>query len=437
VQKFVSELYLSTGGINMLHSAITEAVEPTEVIRLLSDLVKIPSVNPDPNPKTGSEEPVARLLGERLQSLGFDVIYLEAQPGRPNVVAILEGEQKVPTLWFNGHMDVLPVGRGWKMDPFGAEIIDGKLYGRGSNDMKAGLTAMVIAASTIIRKGIKLRGTLVLNPVVDEVSGGLQGTGFVVKEYLMKGRLPRPDMAVICEPTKNQVRIAHRGIVWMTLETSGQSAHGGRPWLGDSAISRMAKVIAYLEHDLPPVLSKKKHSTLLSPNFNIGVIRGGTKVNLVPDSCAIDIDRRTLPGETAEEVLGEIREVLNSRFSEDELRSYPIELSKILDCEATEISPSERIVKECERAYEAVYSQSPRLGFTAGFEDAHWFINDAKIPTAMFGPYIPGGWSERDEENSSVPGQYTSSGKPYENVDVQSVINASKCYIELMLNILA
>jgi acetylornithine deacetylase/succinyl-diaminopimelate desuccinylase family protein len=413
-------LYILINKILTMYRTVVESVNRCELIDFLSELVRIPSM-------PGSEEAVAVIIEKKLRELGFNVQLLPSFKGRPNLLGTLEGKNKSPTLWFNGHMDVLPPGMGWEAEPFGAHVINGNLYGRGSVDMKAGIAAMIIAASTIVRNGITLGGTLGINVVSDEVAGGYEGSGYVVREQILKNKIKRPDMVVICEPTGDEVRIAHRGAIWLELEAIGRSAHGGRPWLGINAISKMARIITKLESEYPLLLSHKRHRMLPSPNFNIGVISGGSRPNLVPDHCAIQIDRRTLPGETAEEVIDEIITIIGRDEFDMTKTIYPLKIRTIMEIEACEVSPEERIVKECVKAYKEIIGKEPRIGYTAGFEDAHFFVNEAKIPTAMFGPYKSGKYEE---------GEDTTSGSNHENVNIDSVITAAKIYTRMILNIL-
>jgi acetylornithine deacetylase/succinyl-diaminopimelate desuccinylase family protein len=406
-----------------MYEDIVANIDKNEITDLLGELVKVPSINPP-----GNEGEVAIIIQDKLDRLGLDIRNLPSKKGRANLVATKEGKGESLPLWFNGHMDVQPPGSGWKIDPFGAEIIDGCLYGRGSVDMKAGLTAAIMAVSTIVKSDIDLKGDLVLNAVSDEVSGGFEGSGYIVREHILKNKIKKPGMVIVCEPTKDDVRIAHRGDTWLELTVTGKSAHSARPWMGVNAISEMAKIILKLESDLPDIISKKKHWLLPSPNFNVGVINGGIKPNLVPDVCKIQIDRRTLPGETNEKILDEIKNVLGKQNFEPGKTENPYSLETIMELEATEISPNEPIIKECVKAYTEVIGKKPNIGCTAGFEDAHFFINEAKIPTAMFGPYYSCQSFKRKQE--------TSSGTYEENVDLGSVVDATKIYIKLILNIL-
>ena len=210
----------------------------------------------------------------------------------------------MPTLLFNGHMDVQPPGHQWTRDPFAATVEGRQLYGQGAMDMKAGLTAIVFAVDSLRRAGRRLAGNVVVTAVADEVCGGHLGTG-----YLVANGLVQADMAVVCEPTGDTVRIAHRGALWLEIEVAGKSAHGGRPWLGVNAVSKAARIITALEDQLVPSLKHRTHALLPAPTINIGTIEGGTKTNLVADRAVIKIDRRMVPGEDADTAQAEVVEV--------------------------------------------------------------------------------------------------------------------------------
>ena len=391
-------------------------IDETGLHRFLEKLVQIRSINPP-----GNEGPVAAIMVEKLKSLGLKTQVIEAVPGRPNVVGRLIGTGNGPTLLLNGHMDVQPPSNHWTRDPFAAQVEGTQLYGQGAMDMKAGLAAIVYAIDSLQRAGQKLAGDVIVTAVADEVCGGHLGTGFLVAEGLVQA-----DMAVVCEPTGDTVRVAHRGALWLEIEVTGKSAHGGRPWLGVNALSKAARIITALEDELVPSLQNKTHPLLPAPTINVGSLRGGTKVNLVADRAIFQIDRRMLPGEEVATVQSEIIELcaaINAADGEDWL----VDVRQIMTVTPGEIDPEASIVKACQTAHAAITGEPAEIGSTAGFEDAH-FLLDAGIPTAMYGPY-------RRTKADQDP-HFTNSGMADESVDLDDVARAARIYAQLMINLL-
>ncbi len=382
----------------------------------LANLVRAPSPNPP-----GNEGLVAELMVTRLAGLGFEITTVEAAPGRPSVVARLAGSGGGPTLLFNGHMDVQPPGRHWSRDPFGATIEGRRLYGQGAMDMKAGLAAVVYAVDSLQRAGQHLAGDIIVAAVADEVCGGHLGTGFLVSEGLVQA-----DMAVVCEPTGDAVRVAHRGALWLEVEITGKSAHGGRPWLGVNAVSKAARIITAIEDELVPSLQDRVHPLLPAPTINIGAIQGGQKFNLVADHAVFQIDRRLMPGEDADAAEAEVSRLCASVRAADG-EDWSVNVRNVMHVTPGEVDPDERIVRACRTAHQTVTGKHAAIGATAGFEDAH-FLLDAGIPTAMYGPY-----------RRTAPGEdahYTISGMADEFVDLDDVGRAARIYAHLMIDLL-
>ena len=391
-------------------------VDEAALEAFLAKLVRAPSVNPP-----GNEEPVAAIMIGKLDELGFETRIVHSAPGRPNVIARLAGSGGGPTLLFNGHMDVQPPGTRWTRDPFSATIEGRRLYGQGAMDMKAGLASMVYGIESLVRDGRRFTGERVVTAVADEVCGGHLGTGFLVAERLVKA-----DMAVVCEPTGDTVRVAHRGALWLEIEIAGRSAHGGRPWLGVNALSKAARLIAAMEDELVPSLAHLTHPLLPSPTINIGRLEGGTKVNLVADRATFQVDRRMVPGEDADEAERQIRD-LCARFAAADGGEWSFDIKRLMHVTPGEIDADAPIVKACQKAHAAVTGKPAPIGSTAGFEDAH-FLLDAGIPTAMYGPY-------RRTIDGEDP-HFTNSGMADESVDLDDVARAARIYASLIVDVM-
>jgi len=297
-----------------------------ELVALAGDLIRIPTVNPPGD----AYRPCAEFLGARLARRGFEVEYVrgEGTPGdsddypRVNVIARRTGSRPGPCVHFNGHIDVVAVGEGWTVDPFGAELRDGKLYGRGACDMKGGLAAAVIAAEALIDSGIELPGALEISGTVDEESGGYGGVAYLAERGFFSP--PRVNHVIIPEPLNvDRICIGHRGVWWAEIETKGRIAHGSMPFLGNCAIRHMGAVLAEMERGLFPALAQRSTKMPVvpegaqQPTLNINSLHGGQEESgeglpapCVADSCRMVIDYRFPIEQTLEDVKGEVRDIL-------------------------------------------------------------------------------------------------------------------------------
>ena len=297
-----------------------------ELVALTQELVRFPTTNP---PGMAYRE-CAEVIGQRLSKRGFAVEYVrgEGAPGdndqypRINVIARREGTESGPCVHFNGHIDVVETGRGWSLDPFAAVVRDGRIYGRGTCDMKAGIAASIVAVEALIDSGIPLPGALEISGTVDEESGGYGGVAYLAERgWFAPSRVQH---VIIPEPLNvDRVCIGHRGVWWAELETKGRIAHGSMPFLGDSAIRHMGAVLERLEHELLPQLAARTTAMPVVPpaarqsTLNINSVHGGQSEDFeglpapcVADSCRIVIDRRFLVEETIDGVKGELRDIL-------------------------------------------------------------------------------------------------------------------------------
>jgi acetylornithine deacetylase len=236
----------------------------------------------------------------------------EAAPGRPNLVCRW-GADDGPTLLLTGHSDTVPIGNGWSRDPFGAAVEDGRLYGRGSCDMKAGLAGMAVAMVAIKRAVANPKGSVVFAACVDEEVNGI-GTQAAIRDGL------RADWAVIGEPTELQPIRACRGNCYFEVEIGGRAAHAGSPEKGVNAIyGAMQAIAATRRHG--EELAAHRHPLLGIPTVSVGTIAGGSGVSVVPDQCRFWVDRRLLPGETGAQALADFRAAVQRHMpSSNELR---------------------------------------------------------------------------------------------------------------------
>ena len=276
-------------------------------LRLLRDLVAIDSVNPSLVSGGAGEAAIAERVAAALGAAGLDVGVTEASPGRPNVVALLEGRSPGRTLMYCGHMDT--VGVEGMTAPFDPVERDGRLYGRGTQDMKSGLAAMIDAAARLAAGGGLDAGRLVVAAVADEEHASL-GADALVREYTAAG-------AVVTEPTNLAVATCHQGFEWVEVETRGRAAHGSRPADGRDAILRMGRVLAKLEAINTRLAAGPCHPRLGSPSLHASTISGGRELSVYPDRCRLRFERRTLTDEPPDAGLTEMRAALAELGKED------------------------------------------------------------------------------------------------------------------------
>jgi succinyl-diaminopimelate desuccinylase len=312
-----------------------------ELVELTRELVRFPTVNPPGD----AYQPCAEFIGRRLARRGFTIEYVRAvgTPGdsdrhpRVNVIARREGERRGPCVHFNGHIDVVQTGAGWSLDPFAGIVQDGKVFGRGTCDMKGGLAAAIVAVEALIDSGETLPGALEISGTVDEESGGYGGVHYLAERGWFSA--PRVDHVIIPEPLNvDRVCIGHRGVWWAQIETHGRIAHGSMPFLGDCAVRHMNAVLDRFERDLYPKLAARRTDMPVVPSgarhstMNINSIHGGLAefeggalpAPCVPDSCRMVIDRRWLIEETLEGVKGEVRALLEELVRERPGFSYSL-----------------------------------------------------------------------------------------------------------------
>ncbi|MDP9264585.1 MAG: acetylornithine deacetylase/succinyl-diaminopimelate desuccinylase family protein [Chloroflexota bacterium] len=296
-----------------------------DCVAFLADLVRIPTVNP---PGDRYEE-CARVIGERLGTLGYAVDYVRPRaardgPPRVNVFARMAGAEARPTLHFNGHFDVVPAGdaAAWSHPPFGADSDGGVLWGRGTGDQKAGIAASVYAVEAIRRAGIALRGSVEQSATVDEESGGFEGMAELCDQGFIGAE--RTDHVIITEPLNvDRVCVGHRGVYWFEVTARGQTAHGSMPGFGRNAADAMARLVTRIERELGPRLAERRTAMPVEPpaarsaSINLNSLHAGQPADVeqtpcVPDTCVAIFDRRFLLEETSDSVRAEIADMVTA-----------------------------------------------------------------------------------------------------------------------------
>ena len=347
-----------------------------EIIELLADLVKAESPNPPGDTRRASE-----ILIKKFNKFGVDPDVLFVEDDKPNLIARIN-PGKSPQLIFNSHIDTVSPGdlTRWTYDPFAAVIEGSRMYGRGVADAKASVVAMTMAAKAVKESRTKLNGTMVVNLVSDEESGGFKGTKFLLDQ----GHLS-PDFVVIGEQTNNQIAIAEKGEVWFNIKIFGRAAHASTPWHGINAIDNMVKLLIKIQEEVGSKLKLMSHPLTPPPSINIGTILGGFKINVVPDVCEVSIDRRFLPDESPDEVEKQISDIIDEFRKSDS--DFEAELKILLRGSPINTSPEEKIVKVAQNVTRDLNLKDEPVGYEQASDGR--FFADQKIPTIIIGPSDP------------------------------------------------
>lgn len=350
-------------------------IDRRQLTSTLEDLVRIPSVNPDLNPGEAGELKIAEAIAERLRKTpGITVELQDAGAGRPNVIATV-GEGAGKTLMLNGHIDT--VGVTGMVDPFEPRIEANRLYGRGACDMKGSDAALIVLLEEVARAG-DFPGRMVATFVVDEEYASI-GTEAICREI---GRW-KPDAALVLEGTDLDITVAHKGFVWATITTRGHAAHGSKHQEGIDAIAHMGRVLVGIEDLANELVERQPHDYVGSPSLHASLIRGGQELSSYPELCVLDIERRTIPGESVRQVRAELQSILDELAASDTRFSASLELGLVR--EPFEVADDARIVTALRESVSKQLGRQPRLIGGSGWMDSA-LLSAAGVPTAIFGP---------------------------------------------------
>jgi succinyl-diaminopimelate desuccinylase len=390
---------------------VLDHVRPDEVVALTQRLVRIPSVF-RPGDSDGNERAVATAVAEWLGREGFAVEVADVAPGRPNVVASLEGAGPGPTLCLEGHTDVVTEGdpRLWRHGPWSGALEDGRLYGRGSADMKGGLAAAMVAAAAVRRSGLRFGGRLVLAALVDE-EGGMTGA----RHFMATPAGRAVDAAVICEPEQNELCLEQKGVLWARVLVHGRMAHGAMPYAGVNPITAAGWFVAAL----PRLERRLGHAAPRSPFLGVPHVtpthvrapaEGLAQNNVIPSSAGLTVDVRLVPDlapETALAALDGLARETEARHPGVKVEVETVERPR----PATRVARSEPVVQALAWAVSVVSGRRPRFGGVPGSTDGTIFVAERGIPIVTFGP-----------GNRRIPHQVD------EHVEVAELVEAARCY---------
>lgn len=351
---------------------MTEPIAPGDARALARALVQLDSRNPTLSAGAPGERVCAAFLRDVLHAWGFHTDLQDASPGRPNLVARIGSPRAGRSLMFNGHLDVVGI-EGMVHPPFAAEERDGRLYGRGAADMKGGIAAMCAAAWRAAQAGT--RGEIIVAAVADEEYESL-GT----RALLARGI--RADGAIVAEPTGLAIMPAHRGFQWIEVVITGRAAHGSRWDLGVDAIRHAGLLLAELDRIDADVLPLVTHPLLGRASLHASLIEGGIGMSTYPDRCVLTLERRTIPGETTEQVMAEVERACATVQSRRP--AFHSEMRLILSQQPSDVSVSAPLVRELAHALEG-HGESVRIEGMPAWTDAA-LLNEAGIPAICFGP---------------------------------------------------
>ena len=424
---------------NILFTRLCDKIEDKKesMIELTQDLIKIPTLNP---PGENYRE-ICEYLDTRLSRAGFSTELIRAKeaPGdsnqypRWNIVARREGQKDGECVHFNSHTDVVEVGSGWTFDPFGGQLYDGKIYGRGACDMKGGLAASIIAVEAFLEIFPTFNGAIEISGTADEETGGYGGVAYLAEKGFFSPT--RVQHVIIPEPlNKDRICLGHRGGWWAEIETFGEIAHGAMPFAGDCAVRHMGEVLNEFEKTLYPALKQRitkmpvipegaKNSTMNINSIHGGQVEPDTETNAlpshcVPDSCRIIIDRRFLIEEDVEEVKAEVKSILENIKSRRPKFEYEVkELNRVIPSMTDKDAP---IVKSIAASVEKVVGKKAEYVASPGSYDQKHIDRIGTLKNCI----------------AYGPGILDLAHKPDEFVDVEDMIDSAKVMGNSLIDIL-
>lgn len=385
----------------VLQSKVFERIDEKEAVEFLQSLIQVNSVNPQ-----GNEKEVAEVIQSFLKTCSLQVELDDLGDNRANVfVTYPNGGKDDKFLVYSGHLDTVPTGKvKWEHDPFSGEVVKNKVFGRGTTDMKSGVAAMVLALKYLDQAGVKLNGKLQFVGTAGE-----EVDGFGAKTVVEKGQIDMATALVVSEPSENQIFHAHKGCLWLEIITYGKTAHGSMPDKGINAILPMNEIINRLQtyqFDYTP------HPVLGKPTLNIGTIEGGVKTNVVPDQCKLTIDIRTVPGQSNEQILQDIEDLVKAVASNYEIKV----LNSMASVGTDESDDFIKLAIETGKNHLNLELKPTGVNY---YTDASVYCPHLQVPTFIFGPGIP-----------------TLAHQPNEYVEIDKFIESIQYYIALAIDYL-
>jgi succinyl-diaminopimelate desuccinylase len=390
----------------MTYRELLNRVNETRVVDICRALVRYKTINPP-----GDELPAAEYIASLLREAGFEARLVTLSDARASVIARLRGSGQAPALFFNGHLDVVPPGADpWLHDPFEANVADGKIWGRGSADMKGGLAAILAMAELVANARLPLRGDLIVTASADEETG-MAGA----KQIAAQADLGPLQAAIIAEPTNNEIGLAERGVLWLQLDTYGKTAHGSTPHLGQNAIMMMVALLAELEHLSIPYAP---HPILGSFTHSINTIDGGVKTNVVPDHCTATVDMRTVPGQDQLAIVQQVKQLIADL--EQRQPGFRGSVKAAYKLPAVETGQDEPAVQSFAKALAQATGREPSITQVRFATEAGVYVPALHVPTIICGPGDP-----------------ALAHQPNEFVEIRQLVEATKIFTLATASMLA
>jgi acetylornithine deacetylase len=348
-------------------------VDRDYLFRTLADLIRINSVNPTLAPGGKGEGEISGYVARALGAMGLEVRTLEPEPGRISVLGTLRGTGGGKSLMLNAHYDT--VGVEGMEEAFSAAVRDGKMYGRGAYDMKGSLAAQMAAVKALVDAGVKTRGDVVVAAVADEEYDSI-GTADVIRNI-------RTDGAIVTEPTAVQICLAHKGYLWIEVETKGRAAHGSRFELGIDANMRMGWFLAELDKLERDLRARPPHPLVGPPSLHAAMMQGGDGLSTYAASSKLQIERRTVPGETEAQAVSELQQIVDRLAARDS--SFKATVRPFFVRDPFEVSREAPVVRALARAAAKVLGRTPNyIGDTPWMDAA--LLKAAGVETVVMGP---------------------------------------------------
>jgi succinyl-diaminopimelate desuccinylase len=360
--------------IDRISERALSRVDEGEVVDLCRRLIQIRSIDPP-----GNELEAALFVADYLGRAGLKADLVEHGPGRASVFATLKGSGERPGLVFSAHLDVVPVGaEKWQRDPFGGELAEGKIWGRGASDMKSGLAAMLVAARALAEAGLGLKGDLHLVLTAGEETG-LTGA----HQLASRPELKRVGAILVGEPSSNQLVIAEKGALWVELSTYGKTAHGSMPDQGRNALTMMLALLGGVER---MEVDFKVHPLLGVFTRSINTINAGITTNVVPDRCVATVDMRTVPGQDHDAILRQIQGLMDDLKGDDP--GFEATCRVLSDYPPLATEPDSSLVKDFLEVLEQVSGVPHEPRAVRYYTDAAALVPALNVPMVICGPGV-------------------------------------------------